>query len=179
MPQDENIESILKTSLHLPFRVSNWLLSDKERVRIEQYYSEKQKSIIWEFIPGSGVMGPPGFCHGGFLASIMDESMGSCAFWNGHIVMAIHLQIKYRSSSPLNRVYFALSRLTRIETKRIYTESKIVDIDNNIFASSSGVYIKVPWEKMKDPPIDFKKFKTLKKLLEKGIPVSEILRKIV
>jgi len=178
MPQEENIKSILKTSLRLPFHVSNWISGGKEKVSIEQYYSEEQKSVIWKFIPGSGVMGPPGFCHGGFLASVMDESMGSCAFWNGHIVMAIHLQIKYRASSPLNKVYFVISRLTRLETRRIYTGSTIIDMNNKIFASSTGVYVKVPWEKMKDPPIEFEKFKILKELLNEGLSVSEILRKI-
>jgi len=178
MPQDENIESVLKASLHLPFHVSHWISGGKEKVRIEQYYSEKQKSVIWKFIPGTGVMGPPGFCHGGFLASVMDESMGSCAFWNGHIVMAIHLQIKYRASSPLNKVYFVISRLTRLETRRIYTGSTIIDMNNKIFASSTGVYVIVPWEKIKDPPVEFEKFKILKNLLNEGLSVSEILRKI-
>ena len=178
MLQDENIGSVLKASLHLPFHVSHWLSGGKEKVSIEQYYSEEQKSVIWKFIPGSGVMGPPGFCHGGFLASVMDESMGSSAFWNGHIVMAIHLQIKYRASSPLNKVYFVISRLTRLETRRIYTESTIIDMNNKIFASSTGVYVKVPWEKMKDPPVEFEKFKILKELLAKGLPISKILKEI-
>ena len=179
MPENVDIESIIDVSIRLPFHVSKWLMGDKEKLNITQYYSEKQHSMIWEFIPGPDTMGPPGLCHGGLLASIMDEGMGSFVFLNGHIVLTVNLQVNYRAPAPLNRIYFAISKLVRIESKRIYAECRITDIDNYLFASSSGLYIETSsWDEVENPSVDFEKFKILKKLLNEGTPLSEVLRKI-
>ena len=178
MPENADIESIINESMRLPFYGSKWLMGDEKRVNITQYYSEKQHSMIWEFIPGSDVMGPPGLCHGGLLASIMDECMGSFVFLNGHIVFTVNLQIKYRSPAPLNQIYFAISQIVRTGSKRIYAECRITDINNYLFASSSGFFIKTSWDKVQNLPVDFEKFKMLKKLLNEGTPLSEVLRKI-
>ena len=176
MQENIDLESIINQSISLPSYVSKWMIGNKES--ITQYYSEKEHSMIWEFVPGPESMGPPGLCHGGMLASIMDEGMGSFVFLNGHIVFTVNLQINYRSPAPLNRTYFAISKLVRLESKRIYAECRITDIDNYLFASSSGLYIKTSWDKMLNPPEKYEKFKILKKLLDEGMPLSEVLRKI-
>ena len=146
MPRTFNIQSIINSSSLLPTNLSRWLNGDDERVNIIQHSNQKERCLIWEFLPKSNTMGPPGFCHGGFLFSVMDECMGALAFLNGHIAMAASVQVKFREPVPLNQVHFAISELIHVDTKRIHAECVISDIDNNIYAYSSGVYIQLPKE---------------------------------
>jgi acyl-coenzyme A thioesterase PaaI-like protein len=156
MPQKRDIESIIKSSSIIPSNLSHWLKGDKEKVSFIHYYNEKQRLLIWEFRPQSNTMGAPGYCHGGFLTSVMDEAMGSLAYLNGHIVMSALLQVKFRNPVPLNQVYFSISELLRIDSKRIQTECRITDIDNKVYASSSGLYVQLPEEMVKDLLTNFK-----------------------
>jgi len=72
--------------------------------------------------------------------------MGSLAYLNGHIVMSAYLQVKFRDPVPLNQVYYSISELKRIDSKRIQAECRITDKENKVYASSSGLFIQLPDE---------------------------------
>jgi len=157
MLQKGNIEWLINSSSVIPSNLSHWLKGDKEKAGFIHYYNEKQRILIWEFRPQSNTIGAPGYCHGGFLTSIMDESMGSLAYLNGHIVMSAYLQVKFRDPVPMNQVYYSISELTRIDSKRIQAECRITDWENKVYASSSGLFILLPDEMGKNIVANFER----------------------
>ena len=157
MLQKGNIEWLINSSSVIPSNLSHWLKGDKEKAGFIHYYNEKQRIIIWEFRPQSNTIGAPRYCHGGFLTSIMDESMGSLAYLNGHIVMSAYLQVKFRDPVPMNQVYYSISELTRIDSKRIQAECRITDWENKVYASSSGLFILLPDEMVKNVVANFER----------------------
>ena len=157
MPQKRDIESIIHSSTVIPLNLSHWLKGDKEKIGFIHYYNEKHKLLIWEFRPQLNTMGAPGYCHGGFLTSVMDESMGSLAYLNGHIVMSANLQVRFRKPVPLDQVYYSISELIHIDSKRIQAECRITDIENKVYVSSSGLYVQLPGEMVKDLIANFER----------------------
>ena len=156
MTQKIDIESIINSSSVIPSYLSHWLKGDKEKAGFIHYYNEKLRILIWEFRPQSPTMGTPGYCHGGFLTSVMDESMGTLAYLNGHIVMSAYIQVKFRKPAPLNQVYYSISELIRIDSKRIQSECRITDFENKVYASSSGLFVQLPGEMAKNILDNFK-----------------------
>jgi acyl-coenzyme A thioesterase PaaI-like protein len=168
----------LESRIALPFKFSKFLSGDqKKRLKLESYFLEKEKSLLIKFYPKKMVMGPPGHCHGGLIASVLDECMGACCWWNGYMCLASMISVKFRYPVPIGGEYFALADLKRIERRRIYTHAEIFDLENNIYSQADGIFIKVKKKYMKDFP-GYDKFMKYHKLFEEGVPVNEILNRL-
>ena len=83
--------------------------------------------------------------------------MGSLVFLNGHIVMSAYLRVKFREPVPLNQVYYSISEFTHIDSKRIQVECRITDWENKVYASSSGLFIQLPDEMVKNVVANFER----------------------
>ena len=144
-----DIQEKLRQSLRLPFRVSEFLGNQaKYAAELREYYHEDSGETIMQFTAREFAEGPPGHCHGGFIATLLDECMGGGAWWSGYVVLAADLQIKYRKSVPLNQEHFVISTCDRVERRRVYTTGKIIDRNGTVYATGRGVFIRVPRERL-------------------------------
>ncbi len=57
----------------------------------------------------------------------------------------------------MNQVYYSISELTRIDSKRIQAECRITDWENKVYASSSGLFILLPDEMGKNIVANFER----------------------
>jgi acyl-coenzyme A thioesterase PaaI-like protein len=69
--------------------------------------------------------GPPGYVHGGVLATLMDEAQGVLCFHIGHFVMTDHLYIRYSKACPLGEEIEIRCWVTMVRKRRIYTKATI------------------------------------------------------
>ncbi|XP_071970609.1 acyl-coenzyme A thioesterase THEM4 isoform X2 [Engystomops pustulosus] len=62
------------------------------------FYNTKEKRMICTFQPGPYLEGPPGYTHGGCIATILDSTLGAVAVYIFGLVMTANLTVNYRKS---------------------------------------------------------------------------------
>lgn len=71
--------------------------------------------------------GAPGYCHGGILASILDEAQGVLCFHIGHFVMTDSLHIYYKKAVPLETEMEFSATISSVRKRRLYTKATILN----------------------------------------------------
>lgn len=89
---------------------------------------------------GAAYEGPPGCVHGGYVAAVFDELLGSTQSLSGAPGMTGTLSIRYESPTPLNEDLRLEGRLVGVERRKIFTEGLIYAGDR-LTAKAEGIFI--------------------------------------
>lgn len=96
-----------------------------------------------EFELGPAYEGPAGLVHGGIVAAILDQVLGSAAEHAGHPGMTGTLTIRYRQGTKLGQVR-AEAELDRVEGVKSIAKGRIVTSDG-VTAEAEGIFILPRW----------------------------------
>lgn len=88
--------------------------------------------------------GPPGYAHGGALATLLDEAMGAAVWYAGHRVLAVHLSFDYKYPVPLGAEVTVSGSVERREGRKVYTSGTIALADGRAAVSGSGIFVDAP-----------------------------------
>jgi uncharacterized protein (TIGR00369 family) len=87
--------------------------------------------------------GPPGYLHGGIIATLLDETMSKAVRARGFTAMTRHMEVDYlrpvSSQTPLRLE----GRVTRSEGRKHWTEARILDSAGATLAQGKGLFIEV------------------------------------
>jgi uncharacterized protein (TIGR00369 family) len=87
--------------------------------------------------------GPPGFLHGGIIATLLDEAMSKTTRALGLTTVTRQMEINYlrpvHSAVPIRLE----GRLLRSEGRRHWTEGRILDSRGRVLADAKGLFIDV------------------------------------
>lgn len=117
--------------------------ADDQIVRLRWYVRESDAATIGRVWFGPGAQGPPGHAHGGSLAAVLDEALGSACWVAGHAVVAADLHTTFHQMLPLSRVYTAEAWVDRVDGRKIHPRGRIVDAEGTVYASATGVFIEM------------------------------------
>ena len=131
------------------------------------------KGFSTEFTPRPGAEGPKAHAHGGFLATILDETMGSACWYHGLPVLAANLSVRYRRSVPLNGTYMCEAKIERLETRRAMVAARIYK-DDVTFCEATGVFVRVPIELLKQQP-DMARMVEVVESIKSGRSIEELI----
>lgn len=97
---------------------------DGNRYRVRYYRNENNclRARVWF---GPETEGPPGHCHGGSLAAVMDEVLGLAAWTEGHPVVVGNLNINFRNMLPLELVVTVESRVVSVDGRKVVVQGRI------------------------------------------------------
>ncbi|MCB9452272.1 MAG: PaaI family thioesterase [Anaerolineaceae bacterium] len=109
-----------------------------------QFYAEPNGSIVGDVILQPEQEGPPLYAHGGISASLLDEAMGTSAWWAGYKVVAANLNLNYRQPVPLGVEIHIRGHIQSIEGRKIYTAGSITLPDGTVAIESTGLFIHAP-----------------------------------
>lgn len=158
--------------VQIPGHWSSTFLSNKSLLSVETFLAE-DKSFSSEFIPLPGAEGPKAHAHGGFLATVLDETMGSACWYNGLPVLAANLSVRYRKSVPLQGKYVCTARIDRLESRRAMVAAKISHGDIT-YCEATGVFIRVPIELLEAQP-DMARMVEIVTSLKSGRSIEELI----
>jgi uncharacterized protein (TIGR00369 family) len=96
--------------------------------------------------------GPPGHCHGGIIATILDDAMGKINKLSGVTAVTSKMTVHYLRPVPLNKPLRVQSRGVAVEGRAHLSEAAILNSRDEVLARSEGTFIAIDPEKM------FKKF---------------------
>lgn len=117
------------------------------------------REILMFFDTGTALNGYPGVCHGGFVATILDEVTGFVQNVNveyqntqsgqdtpvGH--MTAYLNTKYLAPVPTPSILLATGRIIKAEGRKLFLEGTLENDKGEILAQCECLYV----EARKDP----------------------------
>ena len=87
--------------------------------------------------------GPPGYLHGGIIATLLDEAMSKANRAQGVTAMTRQMQIEYLKPVPSGSPIRIEGRVTRSEGRKHWTTAQILNADGIVLAQASGLFIAV------------------------------------
>lgn len=89
--------------------------------------------------------GAPGLAHGGVLATVMDELLGSC-LWLLHLYsVTAHLEVDYVRPVPVGTTLVLFAEGLKVEGRKFYArgEARLASIDGEVCVRAEGLFVKV------------------------------------
>lgn len=84
--------------------------------------------------------GPPGFVHGGYIAAVIDETLGKVQAQTDNPGMTSNLLIQYIRPCPINLEYSLEGRIIKVEGRRIFTKASIT-LNGKIMAAAKATFV--------------------------------------
>ncbi len=87
--------------------------------------------------------GPPGYVHGGIIATLLDEAMSKSVRALGRTALTRQMEIEYlrpvHSGTPIR----VEGRLLRSEGRKHWTEGRILSSKGHLLAEGKGLFIEI------------------------------------
>ena len=91
------------------------------------FYEDGGKSLIMVAYLGEFICGFPGFIHGGLLATLLDEALGTCTFpaLPNKLGMTASLTLNYRAPTKAGQYIVVKAKVTKSEGRKAWAEGHI------------------------------------------------------
>ena len=111
-------------------------------LRLEFFLADDGRVVSLANIPDT-YEGPPGYLHGGIIATLIDETMSKAVRSHGLVAMTRHMEVDYqrpvKSAAPIRLE----GLVTRSEGRKHWVEARILDADGAVLAQGKGLFIEV------------------------------------
>src|ERR1700733_6154159 len=111
-------------------------------------YDEERNCYVCRFRLGKRYTGPPGHCHGGIIATILDEAMGKVNKVRHVVALTSEISVKYLKPVPLNKPLRVESREMRVRGRQHTNMAEILNPKNEVLARGQGLFIAIDPQKM-------------------------------
>jgi hypothetical protein len=119
------------TSVELPMFIASGrslasgLPGGENRMRIRLFKRTADGHCVGHAWFGDGAEGPPQHVHGGAIAYVLDEAMGSAGWMNDYPVVARKIDFEFLKMSPLKVDFTIEARIVKVTDRRIFTEAEL------------------------------------------------------
>lgn len=87
--------------------------------------------------------GPPGYLHGGIIATLLDEAMSKANRAQGVTAMTRQMAVEYLRPVPSGAPIRIEGHVTRVEGRKHWAEAKIANADGVLLASATALFIAI------------------------------------
>jgi uncharacterized protein (TIGR00369 family) len=122
--------------------------NNPEGMRLKFVYDKNLNGFLCRFRLGDRYTGPPGHCHGGIIATILDEAMGKVNKLRHVVAVTFQITVDYLRPVPLHKPLQVRSRELRVQGRRHFNMAEIVNAEGVVLARSRGLFIAIDPEKM-------------------------------
>ena len=117
-------------------------------LRLEFLLAEDSSVVSFPTVPDS-FEGPPGFLHGGIIATLLDEAMSKAVRARGLTTMTRQMEIDYLRPVPSGTHIRIEGRVVRSEGRKHWTEARILNAKAVALATGKGLFVEVRANRMK------------------------------
>ena len=111
-------------------------------------YDEERNCFVCCFRLGKRYTGPPGHCHGGIIATILDEAMGKVNKLRQVVALTSEITVNYLRPVPLHQPLRVESREVQVNGRRHINMAEILNEKGEVLARSQGLFIAIDPHKM-------------------------------
>lgn len=108
-----------------------------------QFLRAQDNSVVCDATIYDSYEGPPGYLHGGIIATLLDEAMSKAVRAGGHIAMTRHMEVDYRRPVPSGSPIRITGRVVRSEGRKHWVESSVQNESGTTLAQGKGLFIEV------------------------------------
>lgn len=119
-----------------------------EGMRLSWTLDEERSTFVCQFNLGDRYTGPPGHCHGGIIASILDDAMGKVNKLHHVVALTKEMTVEYLKPVPLHKPLRVEGREVKVEGRIHINAAQILNEKNEVLARSKGTFIAIDPEKM-------------------------------
>ena len=94
---------------------------------------------------GAGYEGPPGHVHGGIIAAVLDQVLGSVPAHLGLPGMTAYLNTTYRRPTPLGAQLHCRGWVERVDGWKVYARGEIRDAQDEVTAEAEALFVVPRW----------------------------------
>lgn len=87
--------------------------------------------------------GPPGYLHGGIIATLLDEAMSKAARARNLTTMTGHLEIDYLRPIPSGAPIRIEGQIIRSEGRKHWTKARVLNARGTVLAEAKGLFVEV------------------------------------
>src|SRR6266568_1662832 len=104
-------------------------------------FAQEGNRFVCRFKLGKRYTGPPGYCHGGIIATILDDAMGKLCKLRQVIAVTSKMTVEYVKPVPLHKPLRVESRELSKRGRRLTHKAEILSEEGRVLARSKGVFI--------------------------------------
>lgn len=119
-----------------------------QSMRLRFAYDEASRQVMARFRLSKRYSGPPGYCHGGIIATVLDEAMAKLNKPNQVTAVTARMTVDYLKPVPLHRPLYIEARETGTRGRRRLRSAVIHNEDGVILARGRGIFIAIDPHKM-------------------------------
>jgi uncharacterized protein (TIGR00369 family) len=112
-----------------------------EGMRLKFLLDDARKRFVCRFRLGKRYTGPPRHCHGGIIATILDDAMGKLNKLRDVLAMTAKMTVEYIKPVPLYKPLRVESREISKRGRRLTHIAEILDEIGTVLARSRGVFV--------------------------------------
>lgn len=106
---------------------------------------DDEGSTSCTFTLGAAYEGPPGCVHGGIIAAVLDQVLGSAPARIGLPGMTAYLNTTYRRPTVLGQEHVCRSRVERVDGWKIFVRGDIRDAQDRVTAEAEALFVVPRW----------------------------------
>jgi uncharacterized protein (TIGR00369 family) len=109
---------------------------------------EERNVFVCQFNLSARYTGPPGHCHGGIIAAILDDAMGKVNKLRQVVALTKEMTVEYLKPVPLHKPLRVESTEVSVHGRQHINAAEILNADNEVLARGRGTFIAIDPEKM-------------------------------
>jgi uncharacterized protein (TIGR00369 family) len=122
--------------------------NNKDGMRLKFILDEERQTFVCRFRLSKRYTGPPGHCHGGIIASILDDAMGKVNKLHQVVALTREMTVEYLKPVPLHKPLRVEGREISVHGRNHVNAAEILNEKGEVLARSRGVFITIDPQKM-------------------------------
>jgi uncharacterized protein (TIGR00369 family) len=123
-------------------------MNNPEGMRLRFLLDEERQTFVCRFRLGKRYTGPPGHCHGGIIASILDDAMGKVNKLHQVVALTKQMTVEYLKPVPLHKPLRVEGREVSVHGRQHTNAAEILNEKGEVLARSRGIFIVIDPEQM-------------------------------
>ena len=85
--------------------------------------------------------GPPGYIHGGIIATLLDEAMSKLNRPLNMLAMTRHIEVDYLRPAPVRTTLLLTGHHLRREGRKLFHAAELADAQGKLIARAKGLFL--------------------------------------
>jgi uncharacterized protein (TIGR00369 family) len=122
--------------------------NNPDGMKLKFILDEDRQTFVCRFRLSKRYTGPPGHCHGGIIASILDDAMGKVNKLHQVVALTREMTVEYLKPVPLHKPLRVEGREIEKKGRTHINAAEIFNEKGEVLARSRGIFIAIDPEKM-------------------------------
>jgi uncharacterized protein (TIGR00369 family) len=122
--------------------------NNPDGMRLKFTLDEERQTFVCRFRLGKRYTGPPGHCHGGIIATILDDAMGKVNKLHQVVALTKEMTVEYLRPVPLHKPLRVEGKGVSVNGRQHINMAEISNEKGEVLARSRGTFIAIDPEKM-------------------------------